>query len=71
VSERITPGEVIGGTIVCVAFLLGFLALGMLKGCEVGKQQAREAMQREAIEHNAAAYDPTTGEWQWRDAPTP
>jgi hypothetical protein len=56
-SERIPPGECIGITFLCVVVLLGVLALGMMKGCEVGKQQATDAdanAAREAAERENA-----------------
>ena len=66
-SERPTGGEFGCAVFAAVGFLLMFLALGATKGYQIGIESGIERMQREAIEHNAAHYDPQTGLWQWRE----
>ena len=47
-------------------FLIGILFGAAIFGPIAGCQQMKE-YQQEAIEHNAAEYDATTGEWRWKE----
>lgn len=62
-----TPRDVVGPLVV-VALALLVVGAATSIGCLNGKEMERSRMQREAIEHGYAEYNPQTGVWQWMDA---
>ena len=45
----------------------GCLLIGFLIGVFVGGAGERGLYRREAIERQVAEYNPTTGEWEWKE----
>lgn len=53
------------GVIVLVAFIGLCVSVGLV--FEAGYKCCRDSFKNEAVEHGAAHYDETTGEWQWNN----
>jgi len=48
------------------AIAFGFMALWFVIGILCGADFTEWSMQREAVEHGCASYDPQTGKWGWK-----
>jgi hypothetical protein len=56
-----------GGCLTAAALALVCLVVGFSLGSKLMYMVRDGYWQREAVKHNAASYDPTTGAWRWND----